>query len=91
MTQNQLVKAAPHHPNALMAGGAVDQLIAEAGFQSCGPQNRIPPGTILVEATHLGVDTCRMEKKPGPSKPISWTAYKIAAEAFGWFDAPDEP
>jgi hypothetical protein len=46
-----------------------------------------------VEDTFLTADTCRMAKKPEPSKPIIWIIYKIAAKAvwLGEVETPDEP
>jgi hypothetical protein len=41
----------------------------------------------------LAADTCHMAKKPQPpSRPTSWTIYKIAAKAvrLGTVEAPDE-
>jgi hypothetical protein len=46
----------------------------------------------LIEGAYLAVDTCRIAKKPGPPKPISWTISEIAAKAvrLGAVGAPDE-
>jgi hypothetical protein len=45
-----------------------------------------------IEGTYLAVNTCRMAKKPEPSKPIIWKVYKIANKAvwLGDVEAPDE-
>jgi hypothetical protein len=50
-----------------------------------GPHPRIEP-------TWLPADICCMAKKPEPPKPMSWTIYKIAANAvrLGTVEAPDE-
>jgi hypothetical protein len=49
-------------------------------------------GPLRIEGTCPAVDTCRMAKKPEPSKPINWNVYKIASKAvwLGEVEAPDE-
>jgi hypothetical protein len=62
---------------AAAKGDAVEQL------------KRIPSA---IERTRPHADTVGMTRKPEPTKPTTWTIYKIAAKQLqlGTADAPDE-